>query len=52
MVVQHNITSMNANRQLGIVGTNLAEAITDAFIDTAFSGAQRHERRIRQIETV
>ena len=36
----------------GIVGTNLAEAITDAFIDTAFSGAQRHERRIRQIETV
>ena len=26
MVVQHNITSMNANRQLGIVGGNLAKA--------------------------
>ena len=36
----------------GIVGPNLAEAITDAFVDTAFSGAQRHERRIRQIESV
>ena len=26
MVVQHNITSMNANRQLGIVGANVAKA--------------------------
>ena len=26
MIVQHNITSMNANRQLGIVGKNLAKA--------------------------
>jgi flagellin len=26
MVVQHNITSMNANRQLGIVGGNVAKA--------------------------
>ena len=26
MIVQHNITSMNANRQLGIVGNNLAKA--------------------------
>jgi flagellin len=26
MVVQHNITSMNANRQLGIVGTNLQKS--------------------------
>ena len=26
MIVQHNITSMNANRQLGIVGGNLAKA--------------------------
>ena len=26
MVVQHNITSMNANRQLGLVGKNLAKA--------------------------
>ncbi|MDD7348583.1 MAG: flagellin [Clostridiales bacterium] len=26
MIVQHNISSMNANRQLGIVGNNLAKA--------------------------
>ena len=26
MIVQHNITSMNANRQLGIVGNNLSKA--------------------------
>ena len=26
MIVQHNITSMNANRQLGIVGDNLAKS--------------------------
>ncbi len=26
MIIQHNITSMNANRQLGIVGNNLAKA--------------------------
>ena len=26
MILQHNITSMNANRQLGIVGKNLAKA--------------------------
>jgi flagellin len=26
MIVQHNLTSMNANRQLGIVGGNLAKA--------------------------
>ncbi len=26
MIIQHNITSMNANRQLGIVGNNLAKS--------------------------
>lgn len=26
MIIQHNITSMNANRQLGIVGTNLSKS--------------------------
>ena len=26
MIIQHNITSMNTNRQLGIVGTNLAKS--------------------------
>lgn len=41
-----NMLSLGA----GIVGPLLAEAITDAFIDTDFSGAQRHARRIRQIE--
>ena len=45
----HNDANMLA-LGAGIVGPNLAEAITDAFVDTEFSGAQRHERRIRQIE--
>ncbi len=47
----HNDANMLA-LGAGIVGPNLAEAITDAFVDTEFSGAQRHERRIRQIENV
>ena len=47
----HNDANMLA-LGAGIVGPNLAEAITDAFVDTEFSGAQRHERRIRQIESV
>jgi ribose 5-phosphate isomerase B len=42
-----NMLSLGA----GIVGPLLAEAITEAFIDTEFSGAQRHARRIRQIES-
>ena len=34
MIVQHNITSMNANRQLGIVGNNLAKSTEKLSSDT------------------
>ncbi len=34
----------------GIVGENLAMGIVDTFFDTAFSGEERHQRRIDQIE--
>ncbi len=34
----------------GIVGNNLAIAITDTFLNTNFSGEERHARRIALIE--
>lgn len=34
----------------GIVGPNLAMEIVDNFMDTEFSGEERHQRRIDQIE--
>ena len=34
----------------GIVGENLAIRIVDAFLDTKFSGEERHSRRISKIE--
>ena len=34
----------------GIVGPELAKAIVDTFLDTEFSGVDRHQRRINQIE--
>lgn len=34
MIVQHNITSMNANRQLGIVGNNLSNLLRNFPVDT------------------
>jgi len=45
----HNDANMLA-LGAGIVGPMLAEEIADVFLETEFSGAQRHERRIRQIE--
>lgn len=41
-----NVLAMGA----GIVGTNLALNIVDTFLDTEFSGDERHARRISLIE--
>ena len=41
-----NVLSMGA----GIIGENLALSIVDTFLDTEFSGEERHIRRIRLIE--
>ena len=41
-----NVLSMGA----GIIGENLAISIVDTFLDTEFSGDERHMRRIRLIE--
>jgi len=45
----HNDANMLA-LGAGIIGQNLAETIAETFLETEFSGAQRHARRIRQIE--
>ena len=42
-----NVLSMGA----GIIGENLAMSIVDTFLDTDFSGEERHQRRIDQIES-
>ena len=41
-----NILAMGAR----VVGEGLAEKIVDTFLDTPFSGDERHVRRISQIE--
>lgn len=41
-----NVLAMGA----GIVGMNLAMCIVDTFLDTEFSGAERHARRVDMIE--
>lgn len=41
-----NVLAMGA----GIVGPNLAMEIVDTFLDTEFSGEERHQRRIDAIE--
>ena len=45
----HNDANMLA-MGAGIVGTNLALDIVDTFLDTEFSGEERHQRRINLIE--
>lgn len=42
-----NMLSMGA----GIIGSNLMMDIVDTFMDTEFSGDERHVRRISKIET-
>ena len=41
-----NILAMGAR----VTGTGLARKIVDTFLDTEFSGAERHARRIRMID--
>ena len=36
----------------GIVGENLALEIVDTFLNTPFSGEERHRRRVEQIEKI
>lgn len=46
---QHNDTNMMA-LGAGIVGPMLATEIVDIWLDTPFSGGERHQRRIDKIE--
>lgn len=46
---EHNDTNMMALGQ-GATGTKLALEIVDTFLDTPFSGGERHCRRIAKIE--
>lgn len=43
-----NVLAMGA----GMVGSNLAMDIVDTFLDTPFSGEERHQRRINLIEQI
>lgn len=49
MTREHNDSNMLA-MGAGIVGENLAMSIVDTFLDTEFSGAERHQRRVDMIE--
>ena len=46
---EHNDANMLA-MGAGIVGTNLALGIVDTFLNTPFSGEQKHVRRVKAIE--
>lgn len=46
---EHNDANMLA-MGAGIVGKNLALSIVETFLDTPFSGEEKHARRIRAIE--
>ena len=41
-----NVLAMGA----GVIGPNMANEIVDTFLDTEFSGDERHQRRINLIE--
>ena len=47
----HNYANMLA-MGAGIVGENLALEIVDVFLNTAFSGEERHLRRVQLIEKI
>jgi len=47
----HNDANMLA-MGAGIIGENLALEIVDTFLDTEFSGEERHQRRINLIESI
>lgn len=47
----HNDANMLA-MGAGIVGENLALEIVDTFLNTSFSGEERHRRRVEQIEQI
>ena len=47
----HNDANMLA-MGAGIVGENLALEIVDVFLDTPFSGEERHSRRVQLIEKI
>lgn len=46
---EHNDANMLA-MGAGIIGKNLALSIVETFLDTPFSGEEKHARRIRAIE--
>lgn len=49
MARQHNDANVLA-MGAGLIGKNMAIEIADTFLETAFSGEERHNNRIRQIE--
>lgn len=54
-VLSAKLTRLHNNANMlalgaGIVGENLALEIVDTFLDTAFSGEERHQRRVALIE--
>ena len=49
MTRRHNDANMLA-MGAGIIGKNLALSIVETFLDTPFSGEEKHARRVRAIE--
>ena len=51
MTREHNDTNMMA-LGAGVVGTNLALEIVDTWLETEFSGGERHARRISKVSAL